>query len=51
MKADIERILRAEPGIKAKGIAKKLNVHPTKVNSLLYKHPDVFQVDDQYAPT
>jgi len=49
MQKKIEKILSDTPGIKAKDIAKKLHFDKKEVNSFLYEHLDVFQVDEQYC--
>ena len=49
MQKRIEIILRETPGIKAKDIAKKIHAEKKEVNSFLYDHPDVFQVDKEYC--
>lgn len=49
MRTKIEEILRETPRIKAKDIAKKLHAEKKEVNSFLYDHLDVFQVDKEYC--
>jgi hypothetical protein len=46
--AKIERILRAEPNIMAKDLAKKLGYKKNEVNPILYANPDKFVVDSEY---
>lgn len=45
----IEKILRETPGIKAKDIAKNIHAEKKEVNSFLYEHLDIFQIDEQYC--
>ncbi|WP_153305552.1 hypothetical protein [Desulfosediminicola ganghwensis] len=49
MKKKIKNILNDTPGIKAKKIAKILDVERKRVNSILHQNKDVFKQDDQYC--
>lgn len=48
MIAKIEKILRAEPNILAKNLAKKLGCKKNELNPILYANPDKFAVDAEY---
>ena len=49
MQKELEKILLKNPGIKAKEIAKKLQLDKTAVNSVLYANPNQFQIDKDYG--
>jgi hypothetical protein len=51
MHEKIEKVLRETPGLKAKDVAKKLPADKKEVNSCLYAHPELFQVDDKFCWT
>lgn len=51
MRKKIENLLSESPGIKAKIIAKKLNLDKAEVNSFLYDNPEYFQIDTNYCWT
>jgi hypothetical protein len=48
MIAKIEKILRAEPNIMAKDLAKMLGCKKNDLNPILYANPDKFVVDSEY---
>lgn len=48
MVAKIEKILRAEPNIMAKDLAKKLGCKKNELNPVLYANLDKFAVDSEF---
>ena len=44
----IKKLLKKESNLKAREIAKKLGFDKTEVNSLLYKHSDVFEKNEEH---
>lgn len=45
----ISEVLRQTPGMKAKDLAKKLNIDKHQINSLLYNNSDSFEIDANYC--
>lgn len=49
MISELKKLLKDEPGLKGKAIARKLNAEKKDVNSCLYANPDDFVRDDGYC--
>lgn len=49
MRAQLENLLRQQPGLKAKEIAKKLGIDKADINSFLYEHQTQFQKDKNFC--
>ena len=49
MRAEIEQVLREQPGLKGKEIAKKIGEERKLVNSFLHKNTDHFSQNDNYC--
>ncbi|MBI4937871.1 MAG: ATP-binding protein [Nitrosomonadales bacterium] len=49
MKNEIEKLLRESPSMKAKDIAKKLQLDKSTVNSFLHAHPEHFKQDENFC--
>ena len=48
MISELKKLLKDEPGLKGKAIARKLNAEKKNVNSYLYANPEEFVCDDDF---